>query len=113
MPAAEKIVMTMPDWIEACAATDVDEEDVIRFDHDGRSYIIVRDHENNYYCADGLCTHENVHLSDGLVMEATIECPKHSSIFDMKTGNAETPPACDALRTYQTRVQDGRVLVEI
>ncbi|MDB4122090.1 Rieske 2Fe-2S domain-containing protein [Octadecabacter sp.] len=47
---------------------------MIRFDHGERTFIIVRDHEDNYYCSDGLCTHEEVHLSDGLVIEATIEC---------------------------------------
>ena len=59
----------MPTWIDACAADDIDEEDVIRFDHGDRTFIIVRDHEDNYYCTDGLCTHEDVHLCDGLVVE--------------------------------------------
>lgn len=103
----------MAAWIDACATGDVDEEDVIRFDHGGRSFIIVRDHENNYYCTDGLCTHEEVHLADGLVVEATIECPKHSSVFDCRTGEVETPPACENLRTYPTRVGGGRVFVEL
>ncbi|MCY4140809.1 MAG: Rieske 2Fe-2S domain-containing protein, partial [Rhodobacteraceae bacterium] len=53
----------MAEWIDACAAGDIDAEDVIRFDHGGRTFIIVRDHEDNYYCTDGLCTHEDVHLS--------------------------------------------------
>ena len=30
----------MADWIEARAADDIDEEDVIGFDHDGRSFAI-------------------------------------------------------------------------
>ena len=37
------------------------------------SVVIVRDHEDNYYCSDGLCSHEEVHLSDGLVIEATTQ----------------------------------------
>ena len=40
----------MAEWINACGVNDVDEEDVIRFDHGTRTYIIVRDHEDNYYC---------------------------------------------------------------
>ena len=103
----------MADWIDACSADDIDEEDVIRFDHGSRTFIIVRDHENNYYCADGLCTHEEIHLCDGLVVECTIECPKHSSIFDVTTGEVETPPACDDLKTYPVKVEAGRVFVEI
>lgn len=100
-------------WTNACGIDDVDAEDVIRFDAGDRTFIIVRDHEDNYFCADGICTHEEVHLADGLVVEATIECPKHSSIFDCATGEVETPPACDNLCTYPVKVEDGRVYVDI
>jgi len=50
-------------------------------------------------------------LADGLVMENTVECPKHSSIFDFSTGEVETPPACENLRTYPAKVENGRVFV--
>ncbi|EPX83199.1 Rieske [2Fe-2S] domain protein, MocE subfamily [Rubellimicrobium thermophilum DSM 16684] len=103
----------MPAWIDACATDDIAAEDVIRFDHGGRTFIIVRNHRDEYFCTDGLCTHEDVHLADGMVVENTIECPKHSSIFDITTGEVETPPACENLRTYRTRIENGRVLVEI
>lgn len=103
----------MAEWVDACGASNVDEEDVIRFDHLARTFIIVRDHEDNYYCTDGLCSHEDVHLVDGFVVEGTIECPKHSSIFDVSTGEVETPPACEDLATYPTKVEDGRVYVEV
>ena len=100
-------------WIDACATDDVDAEDVRRFDHGGRTFIIVRNHEDAYFCTDGMCTHEDVHLCDGLVVENTIECPKHSSIFNVTNGEVETPPACETLRTYPTRVEGGRVLVSL
>lgn len=103
----------MAEWTLACAADDIDAEEVIRFDHGARTFIIVRDHRDNYYCADGLCTHEEIHLCDGLVVECTVECPKHSSVFDVSTGEVDTPPACDDLRTYPTKVEGGRVYVEI
>jgi 3-phenylpropionate/trans-cinnamate dioxygenase ferredoxin subunit len=100
-------------WIDACATDAISAEEVIRFDHDGRTYIIVRDHQDGYYCTDGLCTHEDIHLCDGLVVENTIECPKHSSIFNLSTGEVETPPACENLRTYPTRIDANRVMVEL
>ena len=103
----------MPDWIDACAAGDIEEEDVIRFDHGARTFIILRDHCDRFYCTDGLCPHEQVHLCDGLVVETTIECPKHSSIFNISDGTVQTPPACENLRTYPTKVQAGRVFVQI
>lgn len=103
----------MPQWIDACSVNDIDEEDVIRFDHGSRTYAIYRNDANEYFCTDSLCTHEKIHLADGLVMENTIECPKHSSIFDFRTGEVETPPACDNLKTYTTRIENGRVMIEV
>ena len=100
-------------WIDACSADDIAAEDVIRIDHGGRTFIVVRDHQDKYYCTDGLCTHEEIHLSGGMVVEDTIECPKHSSIFNLATGAVETPPACENLRTYPARVENGRVLIEV
>lgn len=100
-------------WIDACATSDIEAEDVIRFDHGDRTFVIIRDHQDGYYCTDGLCTHEDVHLSDGLVVEATIECPKHSSIFNCQTGEVETPPACENLCTYPVRITGDRIEIDL
>ena len=99
----------MSEWIDACGVQDVEEEDVIRFDHEGRTFAIYRSPEDEYYCTDGLCTHERVHLADGLVMDHIIECPKHNGQFDYRTGAAKRAPVCVDLKTYQTRINNGRV----
>ena len=100
-------------WITTCSAADIDAEEGLRFDHVGRTFAIFRNDKDEYFCVDGLCTHEEIHLADGLVVENTVECPKHSSIFDFTTGEVETPPACEDLRTYRTKVEDGWVWIEI
>lgn len=100
-------------WIDACSTDDIEAEEVIRFDHDGRTFAIYRGPADDYFCTDGLCTHEEVHLADGLVMEYSIECPKHASMFDYRSGEVETPPACEDLHTYPTKVENGRVMIEL
>lgn len=100
-------------WINACSVDDIEQEEAIRFDYENRTFAIYRNDQNEYFCTDGLCTHEDVHLADGLVMENTVECPKHSSIFDFTNGEVETPPACENLHTYVTKVENGRVLIEL
>ena len=100
-------------WIDACATDDVDEEDVIRFDHGRRTFAIYRSEDDEWYCTDGLCTHEAVHLADGLVMEHTIECPKHNGRFDYRSGAPLRAPVCEALRTWPVRVDGERVLVRV
>ncbi len=100
-------------WIDACAPDDIDEEDLIRFDHDGRTFAIYHSPDGEFFCTDGLCTHEQVHLADGLVLDYTIECPKHNGQFDYRSGEAKRSPACDALKTYPTKVENGRVWIDI
>lgn len=103
----------MAQWVDACGVGDVEEEDLIRFDHGDRTFAIYRSPADEYFCTDGLCTHEAVHLEDGLVMDFVIECPKHNGRFDYRTGEALRSPACEALGTYAVKVEAGRVWVEI
>lgn len=103
----------MARWIEACSTDDIENEGVIRFDHEGRTFAIYRSADDDYYCTDGLCTHEKVHLADGLVMGDEVECPKHGGVFDYRTGEAIRAPVCINLRTYPTKVDDGRIAIEI
>jgi 3-phenylpropionate/trans-cinnamate dioxygenase ferredoxin component len=103
----------MTQWIEACAKDAVAEEDVIRFDHDGRTFAIFRSPDDKFYATDGLCTHEKVHLCDGLVMDNIIECPKHNGRFDYTTGKAKGAPCIVNLKTYPVKVEAGKVFIDI
>ena len=103
----------MAAWVRACGADDVEPEDVTRFDRDGRTYAIYRSPDDAYFATDGLCTHERVHLADGLVMGPIIECPKHNGRFDYRTGEAKGAPVCVNLRTYPVKVEGGSVLVQL
>jgi 3-phenylpropionate/trans-cinnamate dioxygenase ferredoxin component len=99
-------------WIEAGAAGDIAREDVIRFDHGGRTFAIYRTADDRYYATDGLCTHAQVHLAGGFVMDHIIECPKHNGRFDFTTGQAKGAPACVDLETYPVKVEDGRIYLK-
>ena len=103
----------MAQWVEACAVDDVEEEDLIRFDHAGHTYAIYRSPDGTFFATDGMCTHERTCLADGLVMGDVIECPKHNGRFNYKTGKGLGAPIITDLRTYPTRVDGDTVLIEI
>ncbi|ANN61533.1 Rieske family ferredoxin [Mesorhizobium loti NZP2037] len=103
----------MADWVEACAVDDVEEEDVIRFDHGGRTFAIYRSPDDEFFATDGHCTHEKAHLADGLVMDDIIECPKHNGRFNYKTGAAKGAPVCVNLVTYPVKIEAGKVMIQI
>ena len=100
-------------WIEVGDADAIEPEDVIRFDHAGRTYAVYRSADDGYFATDGLCTHERAHLADGLVMGHTIECPKHNGRFDYRTGEPRRAPARAALRTYPAKVEQGRIYIDL
>ena len=91
----------------------VELDDLIRFDHGSQTFVIIRSEDDTFHAMDGICSHEKVHLCDGLVMEGTVECPKHNATFDYRTGEAKRAPACVNLKTFPVRVQDGQVWIEI
>jgi 3-phenylpropionate/trans-cinnamate dioxygenase ferredoxin component len=98
-------------WIEVCSTGDIEKEDVMRFDLDDRTFAIYRTSEDRYYATDGFCTHANVHLAGGFVMDHIIECPKHNGRFDFTTGQAKGAPACVDLRIYPVKVEEGKVFI--
>lgn len=100
-------------WIDACAADAIDAEDVIRFDHAGRTFALYRTVDDRYFATDGLCTHEDAHLAEGFVMGTIIECPLHNGRFDFTTGAAKGAPVCINLATYPVKVEGGRVFLAL
>ena len=102
----------MSEWIEACAADDIDEEDLIRWDHAGRSFVICNT-KAGFFAADGHCTHQQAHLEDGIVIGTVIECPLHQGRFDVTTGKAIRAPARIDLCTYPVKVEGGIVFIRI
>lgn len=102
----------MTHWTPVCAFDDIDDEDVMRFDHAGKTFAVYRV-DNRVYATDGLCTHEKIHLADGLVMDHVIECPKHNGRFDIRDGRALGAPVCVNLRTWPARVHEGQVQIQL
>ena len=94
------------EWVEVCPASEIDVEDVRRFDHGSSTFAIYRT-ADGYYASDGLCTHEEALLSDGLVLDDVIECPLHNGRFHIPTGEALSPPVCINLKTYPVRIDNG------
>jgi Na(+)-translocating NADH:ubiquinone oxidoreductase F subunit len=96
-----------------CGTELLDRNDVLRFDHENRTYAIYRTETDSFHATDGICTHGNTHLADGLVKGRLIECPKHNGRFDITDGSPQRPPACVALRTYPIEVRSDRIFLKL
>ncbi|MHB1613063.1 MAG: bifunctional 3-phenylpropionate/cinnamic acid dioxygenase ferredoxin subunit [Actinomycetes bacterium] len=65
-----------------------------------------------FYAIDDTCTHQDASLAEGWVQGTTVECPLHSSCFDLRTGEVAGPPAKRPVGTHRVVVEDGVVFVE-
>jgi 3-phenylpropionate/trans-cinnamate dioxygenase ferredoxin component len=61
------------------------------------------------------CSHDNGTLAEGeLDSEAcTVECPRHGSLFDLRTGKPLTLPAYVPVDTFPVVVEDGVIKLEV
>ena len=105
--------MSTDRWVAVCAIDEIDPEDVIRVEPDGRPLAIYRSPQDTFHATDAFCTHERAELADGLVMGHLIECPKHNGRFDYTTGEAKRVPAREPLCVHPVRIQDGHVYVRM
>lgn len=99
-------------WLRVCSADEIDAEDVIQFDRGEASYAVYNT-PKGFFATDGLCTHEEAYLADGLVIDTIIECPLHQGRFDIPSGKAKSPPVCVDLKTYPVKVADGEVYIRL
>jgi 3-phenylpropionate/trans-cinnamate dioxygenase ferredoxin subunit len=102
--------MNILQWHHVCASDDIDEEDVIEFNHDGKMYAVYHT-PSGFYASAGLCTHETARLTEGLVFGEIIECPMHMGRFHIPTGAAKGAPVCVNLVTHPVKVEDGKILI--
>ena len=71
--------------------------------------------DGTLYAIEDRCSHDNGTLADGeLDQEAcTVECPRHGSIFDLRTGTPKTLPAYVPVETFDVRVEDDMIKLEV
>ena len=103
----------MAQWIDACAKDDIDAEDVMRFDHGGKTYAIYRSPEDEFFATDGLCTHETGSSRRRAGDGGDHRMPEAQRPLQLKTGEAQGRAGCVDLQTYPVRVEGDRVLIEI
>ncbi|MBW3669529.1 MAG: non-heme iron oxygenase ferredoxin subunit [Actinobacteria bacterium] len=98
--------------LRLCSVADVEPGAARRFDVDGHRIALVRIGDDFYAIGDR-CSHADVSLSEGEVLadEREIECWKHGSTFDLKTGEPQSLPATKPVPVYEVRIEGDDVIV--
>ena len=98
------------DWIFAIDADDIDDEDVMPAEVNGKEIAIYR-YKDSFFATIDKCTHGNAYLSEGVVVGEVIECPLHQGRFCLKTGKALSAPVSSPIETFEVKLDGGKVFI--
>lgn len=84
----------------------------VKVEKDGKSICVARVGDE-VFAVDDTCSHSDASLSEGDVTDFKIECWLHGAEFDLRTGEALTPPAVAPIHTYGVHVDGDSVTVEM
>jgi cytochrome b6-f complex iron-sulfur subunit len=73
----------------------------------GQSAIVVRTDDGELFALGATCTHAGCQLGYG---QGVLDCPCHSSTFDIRTGVPQRGPARRPLPTADVVERDGQIL---
>lgn len=61
------------------------------------------------------CSHDDGPLAEGEVDYAacTVECPRHGSIFDLRSGRPKTLPAFAPVDVFEVRIEGDEIHIEV
>src|SRR5579875_1418443 len=61
------------------------------------------------------CSHDDGPLAEGEIDAAacTVECPRHGSLFDLRTGRPQTLPAYAPVDTFPVIIEDDTIKLEV
>lgn len=66
-----------------------------------------------FFALQDECSHATVPLSEGEVLDCTVECWLHGSTFDLRTGMPTVLPATEPVATFPVEVRGEDVYVDI
>ena len=84
----------------------------VKLSKNGKDICVARVGDEVFAIEDN-CSHQDAALSEGEQNGYKIECWLHSAEFDLRTGDALTPPASQPVKTYPVLVDGNNVVVEI
>jgi nitrite reductase/ring-hydroxylating ferredoxin subunit len=100
------------DWIDFGPEDMVERGKSCAVQANGRSLLLCHT-SAGVFTVENLCSHQKKPLDRARIMGEHIMCPHHGARFELRTGCPVSGLATLPLRTFPTKLQAGRVLVQI
>ena len=110
----EKLETGQLEYVRLCEADEISQGEARRFVVGSHEIAVARAGEETFAIGD-VCSHGHFLLSEGEVDEdeCTLECPKHGSCFNLRTGEPETLPATAPVAVYPLKTEGESLLVGV
>ena len=105
----------MTPTITVCPAVALPNGEMRIVEADGRKIGVFRLADGELVAIEDRCSHDDGPLAEGeFDPEAcTVECPRHGSLFDLRSGKPKTLPAFRPVAVFEVSEQDGEVRLEM
>lgn len=99
-------------WVKVCAQSQLGINDMMSFDVDDKK-LLITNLGGKIYATDRVCTHAEADLSTGFLSNEGVRCPLHLSVFNLENGQPQNPPAEQALKIYNVKIDHNEIYVEV
>lgn len=103
----------MKTWVEAAKVSEFNESDRKLVDLGGSTQIGLFKVDGEFLAVSAWCTHQRAIMVQGSIDDCELMCPLHGARFDLRTGEALSLPAVEAVKTYKVKVVDDTILVKV
>ncbi len=102
-------------FVKAAGVDEVPKRGLVPLEVEGESIVLITTGDGGYYALQDRCSHEDYPLSDGELMDDNerLECIYHGAKFNVRTGRAVALPAVRPVSSYEVKVEDGDILVDL
>lgn len=104
----------MPELVAVCPLAELT-PGTMRLVEVGLDEILVANCDGTLLAMENRCSHDDGPLNEGTldVAKCTVECPRHGSIFDLRTGIPLTLPAYEPVDVFPITIEDGVITVAV
>ena len=92
------------EFIYVADITDIDLNQSQSFEINGKDVLICHTNKG-VFAVEDKCSHADIPLCGGQIIDNYITCPVHGAVFDLKDGSVQAPPAFEDLETYEVSIE--------